>query len=354
MNARFKMMSGKDIIPVNVSNRGFSYRKIIERFSRTCFEARNLAEGARLFERMIDDGDTIWLGISGAGVVGGLGGYIIELIKRGFIDVICSTGAQVYHDLHFAYGFPVKQGCPRADDNKLRELGVTRIYDTYISESETLIAQDKIIRQFGLTCKLKGEFSSADFNYALGNFVRDTSKFPKFSFVAAAAKYGVPIFFDSNSNHSIGMNLAGLYLDGRKIEISSNLDVLESAAIAYRSKSNGFFELGGGGPKNFIQQTGPTISQILGIDFKGADRGLQITTALERDGGLSGCTFQEGVTWGKYKDAAKDLVQIFGEYSTSIDLMVGYVLESCKNRNHKRIFDKKTAMLKRLKMDRKS
>lgn len=140
MKVRFKEMSGKDIVPVNVSKRSFSYREIIERFSGTCFEARNLAEGARLFERMIKDSDTIWLGIAGAGIVGGLGGYVIELIKSGFIDAICSTGAQVYHDLHFAYGFPVKQGCPRADDNKLRGLGVNRIYDIYISESETLMA----------------------------------------------------------------------------------------------------------------------------------------------------------------------------------------------------------------------
>lgn len=175
------------------------------------------------------------------------------------------------------------------------------------------------------------------------------SKFPEKSFVATAAKYGVPIFFDSNSNHSLGMNLAGLYLDGRKIEISSILDVLESAAIIYCSKSTGFFELGGGGPKNFIQQTSPMISQILGIDFEGVDRGLQITTALERDGGLSGCAFGEGVTWGKYKDATKDLVQIFGEYSILFDLIAGYVLENCENRNHKRIFDKKATMFEKLK-----
>jgi len=218
-------------------------------------------------------------------------------MKRGFVDVICTTGAQAYHDLHFAYGLPVKQGHPKSDDNKLHAAGVVRIYDIFIEETGTLLAQDLKVREFAKTLNEKGDFSSADYNYALGQFVLKTAKYPERSFLAQAAKYGVPVFFDSNSNHSIAMNNAAVYLDGKKTDPSSVLDILESAAIAYSSKSTGFVELGGGGPKNFIQQTGPTIKQIFGIDFEGADRGLQITTALERDGGLSGCTFSEGVTW---------------------------------------------------------
>lgn len=324
-------MAGRSIIPVSVTGK-CSYRSIIGIFASTCFEARNLADGARLLAKMISEEDTIWLGIAGAGIVGGLGGYVIELIKKGFVDVICSTGAQVYHDLHFAYGLPVKQGCPKADDNKLRELGVTRIYDLFIDEKQTLLAQDEMVRRFALGWGREADFSSAEFNYAMGKFVLRDSPHPERSFVATAAKCGVPVFFDSNSNHSVAMNLAAVDMD-----ISSKLDVLQSAAIVYSSKSTGFFELGGGGPKNFIQQTGPTISQIFGLPFHGADRGLQITTASERDGGLSGCTFGEGVTWGKYKNAEQGLVQIWGEYSYILPLIAGYVFESCKRRKRKRI-----------------
>lgn len=97
----------------------------------------------------------------------------------------------------------------------------------------------------------------------------------------------------------------------------------------------------GGGPKNWIQTLAPMISQILGIEFEGADRGIQITTASEKDGGLSGCTFGEAVTWGKYKDATKGLVQIWGEYSIIAPLLVRYVSKSCSPREHKRLFDKK-------------
>ena len=92
-------------------------------------------------------------------------------------------------------------------------------------------------------------------------------------------------------------------------------------------------EIGGGGPKNFIQQTGPTISQILGVEFEGAERGLQITTAVEREGSLSSCTFSEAVTWGKYKSADDDkLVQIWGEYSIILPILVAFVLAECKSR----------------------
>ena len=332
-------MAGRDIIPVSVPKK-CSYRSIMEIMASTCFEARNIAAGAGLLEKMINEGDTIWLGIAGAGIVGGLGGYVIELIKKGFVDVICSTGAQVYHDLHFAYGLPVKQGCPKADDNKLREVGVTRIYDLFIDEEQTLLAQDEMVRRFALGWGREAEFSSAEFNYAMGNFVLKDSPHPERSFVATAAKFGVPVFFDSNSNHSVAMNLAAVDMD-----ISSKQDVLQSAAIVYSSKSTGFFELGGGGPKNFIQQTGPTISQIFGLPFHGADRGLQITTASERDGGLSGCTFGEGVTWGKYKNAEQGLVQIWGEYSYILPLIAGYAFESCKRRKYRRIATKLAGLL---------
>jgi deoxyhypusine synthase len=108
-------------------------------------------------------------------------------------------------------------------------------------------------------------------------------------------------------------------------------------------------EWGGGGPKNFIQQTGPTISQILGIDFEGADRGLQISTAVEREGSLSSCTFGEAVTWGKYRSTGEDkLVQIWGEYSIVFPWLAAYVVDECKPRPSKRIADQLPSFSKKL------
>lgn len=308
---------------------------------RTCFEARNVLRAARLLRRMIEQGDTIWLGIAGAGIAGGMGGMVMSLLEAGYIDVICSTGAQVYHDLHFAFDLPVKAIHPHWDDDQLRQHGDTRIYDIGIREKETLEAQDAIIRRFvkeRYDQLNQSALSSWQFNYQLGKWVAEEAPFPERSFTVAAARLGVPIFWDSLSNHSIAMNLVRTDRQGLVLQLSAQQDILHSAAIAFASGQTGFLELGGGGPKNFIQQTGPTISQILGIDFEGADRGIQIGTAVEREGSLSSCTFGEAVTWGKYQQADQaNLVQVWGEYSVIFPLLAAYVIETCEPREPKDI-----------------
>ncbi|MDI7259913.1 MAG: deoxyhypusine synthase family protein [Thermodesulfobacteriota bacterium] len=131
---------------------------------------------------------------------------------------------------------------------------------------------------------------------------------------------------------------------GYPLFLSGQRDVFDSAG------QTGFIMLGGGGPKNFIQQTGPTISQILGIDFEGAERGLQICTAIKREGSLSSCTFSEALTWGKYSSADEDkLVQIWGEYSIIFPLLTVYVLEQCESRSMKYIVSKLPQFIQQLK-----
>jgi deoxyhypusine synthase len=330
-----------DIVPPALSA-DMSVVDLIDVLGRTSFEARNVHRAARLYERMVSDNDVIWLGIAGAGVAGGMGGMIISLIEAGVIDVICSTGAQVYHDLHFAFDLPVKAISPVWDDNSLRQHGDTRIYDIGIRDKETLQAQDAIIRRFVRECHrehLSGRpLSSWEFNRALGKWARQQAKYPQRSFVVAAAEHDVPIFWDSLANHSIAMNLVLTDRIGLPISLSAQKDIFDSAAIVFSTEQTGFIELGGGGPKNFIQQTSPTISQILGIDFEGADRGLQIGTAVEREGSLSGCTFSEAVTWGKYRSMDEEkMVQIWGEYSVIFPILAAYVLAKCAKRPLKHI-----------------
>jgi len=324
-----------DIIPRPLE-RGWTIDKLLEYMGQTSFEARHVYRGANLFRTMITENDVIWLGIAGAGIAGGMGGMVISLLEAGFIDIICSTGAQVYHDLHFAFALPVKAIHPTWDDNVLRRHGDTRIYDIGIREKETLEAQDEIIRTFvkeSYSELSRAEMASWEFNNLLGGWVKKHAPYPERSFVVKAFEQGVPIFWDSLSNHSIAMNLARTDREGYPVKISPQKDIIDSAAISYSSGGTSFVELGGGGPKNFIQQTGPTISQILSIAFEGADRGLQITTAVEREGSLSSCTFGEAVTWGKYqKDDPDKLVQIWGEYSIIFPLLAAYVLEICPHR----------------------
>jgi deoxyhypusine synthase len=324
-----------DIVPPLLF-KGMTSVDLVEIMGRTSFEARNVSRGAHLFQRMIEEGDVIWLAIAGAGIAGGMGGMVISLMEAGFIDVICSTGAQVYHDLHFAFGLPVKAIHPRHDDDLLRQHGDTRIYDIGIREKETLEAQDEVVRRFVKDCSedLCGKpISSWEFNSALGRWVLENSRHPERSFTAAAARLGVPVFWDSLANHSIAMNLVRTDREGYPVNLSAQKDIFDSAALTFASPRTGFVELGGGGPKNFIQQTGPTISQILNIPFEGVERGLQIGTATEKDGSLSGCTFGESVTWGKYRTAeAERLVQIWAEYSVIFPLLASFVLDRCQER----------------------
>ena len=351
MNSESLFNGYPDINPPLLT-KGLDIPSLIELMSRTCFEARNVARGASLFKQMVDDNDTIWLGIAGAGIAGGMGGMIISLLEAGFIDVICSTGAQVYHDLHFAFNLPVKAINPNMDDDILRQHGDTRIFDIGIREKETLEAQDEIIRKFvkeRFDVLSTGHLASWEFNYQLGQWTLENAPYPEKSFVATAAKLKVPIFWDSQSNHSIAMNLARTEKEGYPVFVSGQKDIIDSAAISFNARHTGFVELGGGGPKNFIQQTGPTISQILGIDFEGADRGLQIGTAVEREGSLSSCTFGEAVTWGKYKCAAHEkLVQIWGEYSIIFPLLAAFVFDKCSERKQKSVIQKMPEWLKNL------
>lgn len=349
-NSFFK--DAPDIIPVSLS-KNMSISDLIHALGQTSFEARNVYRGAKLFKSMIDNDNVIWLGIAGAGIAGGMGGMVISLLEAGFIDVICSTGAQVYHDLHFAFGLPVKAINPnKYDDEVLRKSGDTRIYDIGIREKETLEAQDEIIRRFvkeQYDVLSKRELTSWEINYRLGNWVDKTARYPERSFVATAARLGVPIFWDSLANHSIAMNFVRTDREGYPILLSAQKDIFASAAVVFAAGKTGFVELGGGGPKNFIQQTGPTISQILNIDFEGAERGLQIGTAVEREGSLSSCTFSEAVTWGKYCSAEEDkLVQIWGEYSVIFPLLTAYVLDRCKNRPTNNLVSKMPSFLELL------
>lgn len=343
MSGNSLFQNATDIIP-HPLKKGMSIPELIQMIGQTSFEARNVFRGAELFRMMIEENDTIWLGIAGAGIAGGMGGMVISLLEAGFIDVICSTGAQVYHDLHFAFGLPVKAIHPSCDDNLLREHGDTRIYDIGIREVETLGEQDRIIRQFVMDRykDLSGSaIASWQFNLLLGKWVKENAEYPERSFVVKAAEMGVPIFWDSLSNHSIAMNLVRTDREGYSLTLSAQKDIFDSAAIAYSSGGTSFFELGGGGPKNFIQQTGPTISQILGVEFQGANRGLQISTAVEKEGSLSSCTFGEAVTWGKYhRDDPGKLVQIWGEFSVIFPMIASYAIELCSTRKPRRLVDR--------------
>lgn len=327
--------------------------QLIEFYSSTGYNARRLAEAAEMLQDMINIDSTVCLTLAGAMTPIGLGVTISEMIEAGFIDWIVSTGANVYHDLHFAYNLPVRQGHFDVNDDILYARQIVRIYDVYIKEAGTLQAQDVIlqkeIRRGSSRQIIPQNCSTADIAYALGKAANENAKYPEKSFLVKAYEHGVPVYMPAIGDSSIGLNMLPLLLEGKGILPNVILDVAESAAILWKSKRSGGLELGGGVPKNFFQQTGPALYQILKIKEGGQDYLIQLTDARADTGGLSGATLQEGKSWGKIKTSHKGNVVVYGDSSVYFPILCSYVMSACKRRKHKQIYDKKNSWVEEMK-----
>src|SRR6185295_593693 len=229
----------------------------------------------------------VGLSLSGALTPAGLGSScLVPLIEAGFIDWIVSTGANLYHDTHFALGMDMHQSRPGLDDLKLREHQVIRIYDI-VFDYENLLGTDRFYRTLCRGEAFQKTMGTAEFHFLAGKYVaahEDEHGGGKHrSLMAAAFRSGVPIFTSSPGDSSIGMNLAALQLEGSQLRIDPLRDVNQSAAIVWDAKKkkgqSAVFILGGGSPKNFMLQTEPQIQEVLGLDEAGHDYFLQVTDA---------------------------------------------------------------------------
>jgi len=343
--------SGKKIEPPEISA-GMTVSQLMTFFGSTGYNARRLAEASEMMVEMLQEKATVCLTLAGAMTPIGMGKTIATMIKNGLIDWIVTTGANVYHDLHFAYGLPVRQGHFDVDDDVLYSNEIVRIYDVYIKEKGTLQAQDIILQQElrrrsrDRNNKIPFAISTADISYLLGRAARNTAPHPSKSFVVAAYECGVPIYMPAVADSSIGLNMVPLMFEGRN-ELFPNivLDVAESAAILWKSKRSGGLELGGGVPKNFFQQTGPALYQILKIKEGGHDYLIQFTDARSDTGGLSGATLQEGKSWGKIRTSHEGNVVVYGDSSVYFPLLCSYVLSVCKPRKLQKIYSLKNSWM---------
>jgi deoxyhypusine synthase len=267
------------------------------------FNAARLGEACRIFtDKMLlpENDTTIGLTIAGALTPAGLGGCIIELMERGLVDFVISTGANLYHDLHYALNFTLHRGSPFVNDVELYEEGVIRIYDV-LFPATVLLETDAYIREFLVRWGHNGPVSTAELHYALGqDLLKLQPACVDYSVVAAAAAYGVPIYTSSPGDSSIGMNIAFHELmNDSRLMIDPNKDVNEVCAFILAGKKNGCVILGGGSPKNFYLQGQPTLWEVYGIPKGGNDYFIQLTTDQVVWGGLSGATPAEAVSWGK-------------------------------------------------------
>src|ERR687897_560992 len=193
--------TGKKIEPPLIS-KNMTISQLVDFFGSTGYNARRLFEAANIMKQMIDNGSTICLTLAGALTPIGMGNTIKTLIENGFVDWIVTTGANVYHDLHFAYDLPVRQGHFQVDDDVLFSKQIVRIYDVYIKEVGTLQAQDIIVQREvkKFEKNLAKSYSTADMSHKLGKAAFENSTYPKKSFLASAFKNDVPVFIPAISD----------------------------------------------------------------------------------------------------------------------------------------------------------
>src|ERR671913_395460 len=304
------------------------------------FNAARLGEACRIFtDKMLlpEHDTTIGLTVAGAMTPAGLGGCVVEMMERGLIDFVISTGANLYHDLHYALNFTLHRGSPFLDDVELYEQGIIRIYDV-LFPATVLLETDRYIRDFLVRSGLSGPMATSEFHYHLGrDLLAQKPGCEEYSVVARAAQAGVPIYTSSPGDSSIGMNITYHELmNGSTLMIDPNRDVNEVCAIILAGKQNGCVILGGGSPKNFYLQGQPTLWEVYGIQKGGNDYFIQITTDSVVWGGLSGATPSEAVSWGKVNPGVlPDTVVAYVDSTIGFPLFTEYAVGH-KNGKRKR------------------
>ena len=293
-----KKYLGEPVKPVKAGSAG-GVSDLLSRMGDTAFQGKNLSKAADAWEEMLRARCTVFFGLAGAMVPAGMRNIMVHLIKKRYIDCLVSTGANLFHDIHETLGYNHWQGDHTADDTELRDAGLDRMYDVYAVEEE-FNSSDKYIYDFGLGLDKK-PYTTREFFHLMGKDLACRCKVE--GIVSAAYKAGVPIYCPAVADSSIGIALA---LDDREEYTQFDMigDVKETAELASTSVTSGVVFVGGGTPKNFIQQAEVT-AQMMGKKSPGHKYAVQITTDAPHWGGLSGCTFEEAQSWGKIAKKSK-------------------------------------------------
>jgi len=322
------------------------------------YNAGRLREAAQLLTRkMLPKEGFVGMSLTGALTPAGLGkSCLIPLMKAGFVDWIVSTGANLYHDLHYGLDLKLYAGSPFLDDLQLRKDGVIRIYDI-LFDYDVLLDTDAFVREVVQGPEFQRTMGTDEFHYLFGKYAHEREKrlgITDCSVLGAAYRYGIPVFTSSPGDSSIGMNLAAMALRDSKLLLDVNRDVNQTAAIVYEAKSSqhtsSVFILGGGSPKNFMLQTEPQIQEVMGIPERGHDYFLQVTDARPDTGGLSGATPSEAVSWGKVDpENLPDCVVAYLDSTVALPLLTSYCLSRHPARKHKRLYDRRDELFAHIK-----
>lgn len=326
----------------------------------TAYNAARLKEACRLWaELMARPEVTVGLSLSGALTPAGLGAScLVPLVRRGLVDFIISTGANLYHDAHFALGLDLHQIGPRSDDRRLREEGLVRIYDI-VMDYRVLLKTDAFFRQMLKAPEFQRPMGSAEFHHLAGKYLAERQRvlgLGDVCLLAACHEMELPVYTSSPGDSSIGMNAAAVALAGGGFSWDVNRDVNETAALVLAAKRSGgktaAVILGGGSPKNFLLQTEPQIQEVLGISERGHDYFLQVTDARPDTGGLSGATPSEAVSWGKVDpEQLPHSVVCYCDTTIALPILTAYLLEAVGERQPKRLYRRRDEALELLRKE---
>ncbi len=351
-------LSGRRIAPKAVTG-GIKAADLVEQ-TFSAYNAARLREAcALLVEKMLEPDVTVGVSLTGALTPAGLGiSCLNPLMRAGFIDWMISTGANLYHDVHHAFGMPLHEGKPGFDDVALRDDGVIRIYDI-VFPYEVLLDTDAFFREVLRAPEMQRAMSTAEFHWLVGRYVTARARTLGLpagqSLLSTAHQCDVPVYTSSPGDSSIGMNVARQALEGGGFAFDVSADVNETASIVYAAKKTGgksaVLILGGGSPKNFLLQTEPQIQEVLGIDEAGHDYFLQVTDARPDTGGLSGATPAEAVSWGKIDPSRlPDTVVCYLDATVALPLLTAYALARHAPRPRKRLYGMRAELMAGLRL----
>src|SRR3954447_9757170 len=296
---------------------GLTAEALLARMERISFQGRNLATAHRVWQKMLQDDVTIFLGMAGALSAGGLRMVVAHLIAHCYVDCLVSTGANLYHDLHETRGQRHYLGSPHADDAALAQDRVDRVYDTYASEEE-FCSNDEWIADFAATLDTR-PYTTREFLHLLGGYLWKTTG--RDGILTAAYRANVPIFCPAIADSSIGMGLS----QARQKKAGAGYidiigDIVESANLIIRRPRTASVVLGGGTPKNFINQAS-VQAEFYSSEVGGHRYALQIVTDVPYFGGASGSTLEEAQSWGKLSaDSAR--VSVHADATIALPLLV--------------------------------
>ena len=299
---------------------------LVQAFQHTSFQSRNIFKCFEVFRKMLDDpACIIFLGLSGAMIPGGMRRVIRDMIEMKLVDVIVSTGANMFHDLFENFGYRHYVGSEDGNDDALRRHRIVRVYDALMDDHEI----NQVIRLLSKVPEKLEErvVSSRRYLEVLGRTLKDGG-----SILKTASRYGVPVFIPALSDSSIGIGLTFLHLRKRVpsegLLIDQIRDGFEIAQLKKMASVTGAIYIGGGVPKNYIQQLGP-VSELLFQKESGHRYAFQVTTDDPKWGGLSGCTFEEAKSWGKIEKGSNYAV-VYMDATVALPLLAGAILQEGK------------------------